>query len=179
MSLNKAMIIGNLGADPETRDVNGSMVATLSVATSEKWTGKDGQRQEKTEWHRVVVWDKLAELCDQYLRKGAKVYIEGKIQTRSFDDANGQKKYSTEIVAQRVEFLDGADGRNDADGRNNAAQAPAPAQGGYGQRAQAPATGQRSQPPAQSGYGGQQRTQAPAQGGQRPHRPNSDDDIPF
>ncbi|PKN57711.1 MAG: single-stranded DNA-binding protein, partial [Deltaproteobacteria bacterium HGW-Deltaproteobacteria-14] len=111
-SVNKAIIIGNLGADPEVRTTAaGQMVATISVATSESFTGKDGQRQERTEWHRVVLWAKLAELAQRYLKKGEKVYIEGRIQTRSWDDqATGQKKYSTEVVAREMTFLGGGQG---------------------------------------------------------------------
>lgn len=103
-SVNKAIIIGNLGADPEVRTTPaGKFVATLSVATSDRY--KD---QERTEWHRVIVWEKQAELCQQYLRKGSKVYVEGKIQTRSWVDDQGQKRYATEIIASPfgVVFLD-------------------------------------------------------------------------
>jgi single-strand DNA-binding protein len=104
--VNKVILIGRLGADPEVKAVGpGSQVARLSLATSESWTDKEGQRQEKTEWHRVVVWGKLAELCGKYLAKGRQVYIEGRLQTRSWDDAQGVKKYSTEVVAQSIQFL--------------------------------------------------------------------------
>ena len=105
-SLNKAMIMGRLGQDPELRYTpNQNAVTTLNIATSEFRTGKDGQRQESTEWHRIVVWSRQAENCHKYLKKGSMVYVEGRIQTRSWDDPNGQKKYSTEIVAQNVQFL--------------------------------------------------------------------------
>lgn len=107
--VNKVIIVGRLGSDPEVKTINGgNTVAKLSVATSENWTDKQGQKQERTEWHRVVVWSKLAELCGKYLSKGRQVYIEGRIQTRSWDDeTSGQKKYSTEIVANTVQFLGG------------------------------------------------------------------------
>lgn len=107
-SVNRAIIIGNLGADPEVRTTaTGQMVATLSIATSENFTDKQGQRQERTEWHRVVLWAKLAELAQRYLGKGRKVYIEGRLATRSWEDQQtGQKKYSTEIVASQMVFLD-------------------------------------------------------------------------
>lgn len=106
--INKAIIIGRLGADPEVKTVaNGNTVARLSVATSENWNDKDGQKQERTEWHRIVVWGKLAELCGKYLNKGRQVYVEGRLQTRSWEDPQGNKKFSTEIVANTVQFLGG------------------------------------------------------------------------
>ena len=106
--VNKVLIIGRLGADPEVKTVAGGQnVARLSVATSENWTDREGQKQERTEWHRVVVWGKLAELCGKYLAKGRQVYLEGRLQTRSWEDNQGQKKYSTEIVANVVQFLGG------------------------------------------------------------------------
>jgi len=106
--INKVLIIGRLGADPELKTVgSGQQVARLSVATSENWTDREGQKQERTEWHRVVVWGKLADLCGKYLSKGRQVYIEGRLQTRSWEDQQGQKKYSTEIVANTVQFLGG------------------------------------------------------------------------
>jgi len=106
--INKVIIIGRLGQDPEMKAVGqGATVTRLNVATSENWTGKDGQKQERTEWHRVVVWGKLAEICGKYLAKGRQVYVEGRLQTRSWED-NGQKKYSTEIVANTVQFLGSA-----------------------------------------------------------------------
>lgn len=104
--INKVILIGRLGADPEVKTVTGgNNVARLSVATSENWTDRDGQKQERTEWHRVVVWGKLADLCGKYLSKGRQVYVEGRLQTRSWEDQQGQKKYSTEIVANTVQFL--------------------------------------------------------------------------
>jgi single-strand DNA-binding protein len=110
-SVNKVIIIGNLAAKPEMKHLpSGTSVAEMRIATNETWT-KDGQKQEKTEWHRVVVWGKLAENCTQYLDKGRSVYVEGKIQTRSWDDKNtGEKKYMTEIVANHVVFLGGGKG---------------------------------------------------------------------
>jgi single-strand DNA-binding protein len=104
--INKVILIGRLGADPELKTVTGgNNVARLSVATSENWTDREGQKQERTEWHRIVVWGKLAELCGKYLSKGRQVYVEGRLQTRSWEDQQGQKKYSTEIVANTVQFL--------------------------------------------------------------------------
>jgi single-strand DNA-binding protein len=109
--VNKVIIVGRLGADPETKQVgNGGTVARLSVATSENWVDKEGQKQERTEWHRIVVWGKLAEICGRHLAKGRQVYVEGRLQTRSWED-NGAKKYSTEIVANTVQFLGGPNER--------------------------------------------------------------------
>src|SRR6478736_3719896 len=106
-SLNKAMIIGRLGRDPEVRYTQGGQaVASFSVATDHKWTNKSGEKQEKTEWHRIKAWGKLAELCAEYLSKGRQVYIEGRIETSEYTDKDGVKKYSTEINAQEVQFLD-------------------------------------------------------------------------
>ncbi|HWU43244.1 MAG TPA: single-stranded DNA-binding protein [Bdellovibrio sp.] len=111
MSVNKVIIVGRLGADPEVKAVgSGSTVARLNIATSESWV-KDGQRQEKTEWHRVTVWGKLAEICGKHLSKGRQVYVEGKLQTRPWEDQQGNKRYTTEIVANTVQFLGSANDR--------------------------------------------------------------------
>ena len=111
MSVNKVILVGHLGKDPEVRFTNsGSAVARLSVATSEVWNDRDGNRQERTEWHNVVVWGKQGEHCGQYLAKGRQVYVEGSIRTRSYDDKSGNKRYVTEVVAQRVQFLGGGGG---------------------------------------------------------------------
>ncbi len=108
MSVNKVIILGRLGQDPEMKYTPGGMaVCNFSLATSESWSDKSGQKQERTEWHRVVVWGKIAELCNQYLKKGRQAYIEGSLQTRSWDDKNGQKRYTTEIVAKTVQFIGG------------------------------------------------------------------------
>lgn len=106
--MNKAIILGNLGADPELRYTqNGKAVANFRVATNESWTDKDGKKQDRTEWHRVVVWEKLAELCGEYLAKGRQVLVEGKIQTRKWQDKDGKDQYTTEILAQSVKFIGG------------------------------------------------------------------------
>ena len=107
-SVNKALIIGNLGQDPEIKYTqSGSPVANLSVATSERWKDKNtGEQKEQTEWHRVVVFGRLAEIAEQYLKKGSKVFIEGKIQTRDWEDPEGNKKYITEVVAREMTMLD-------------------------------------------------------------------------
>ena len=111
MSVNKAILIGNLGRDPEVRFTgSGKAVANFSIATSEVFSDAQGQRQERTEWHNIVVWGKQAETCGQYLQKGRQVYIEGSIRSRQYDDKEGNKRYITEIVAQRVQFLGGGGG---------------------------------------------------------------------
>ncbi len=107
--VNKVIIVGRLGADPEVKTISaGTTVARLNVATSESWTGKDGQKQERTEWHRITVWGKLAEICGKHLSKGRQVYVEGRLQTRQWEDPQGQKRYATEIVANTVQFLGSA-----------------------------------------------------------------------
>ncbi len=107
--VNKVIIVGNLGQDPETRYLSsGGAVTSFSVATSESWKDKQtGQKQERTEWHRIVTFNKLAEICGQYLTKGSKVYIEGKLQTRKWQDQSGQDRYTTEIVASEMQMLGG------------------------------------------------------------------------
>jgi len=109
-SLNKAILIGNLGADPEVRTTGGgTRVATLSVATSRSWTDKAGERQEKTEWHRVVLWNsrfrQLADVAEKFLKKGDRVYVEGRVEYRTWDDRDGNKRYTTEINAQDLLML--------------------------------------------------------------------------
>lgn len=122
--VNKVIIIGRLGTDPETKTVaTGSAVTRMSVATSESWVDRDGQKQERTEWHRVVVWGKLAEICGKYLAKGRQVFVEGRLQTRSWEDNQGQKKYTTEIVATNVQFLSAQNSASDSAGSS--------ASGGY------------------------------------------------
>lgn len=106
MSVNKVILIGRLGQNPDIRYTpSGAAVANFSVATNENWTDKSGQKQEKTEWHRVVVWGKLAQLCGEYLSKGRQVYLEGRLQTRQWQDKDNQTKYTTEVVASAIQFL--------------------------------------------------------------------------
>ena len=107
--VNKVILIGNLGKDPEIRYTqSGTAVANFTIATTESWGGKDGQeKQEKTEWHNIVAWARLAEICNQYLSKGRQVYIEGRIQTRKWEDRDGNTRYTTEIVAQNMQMLGG------------------------------------------------------------------------
>ena len=124
--VNKVILVGNLGADPDMRYTpSGQGVCELRIATSESWNDKNGQRQERTEWHRVVVWGKRAEVCSKYLSKGRQVYIEGRIQTRNYDDKEGHKRYITEIIANDVQFLGG--GKGEGGGRRDS-DAPPPAE---------------------------------------------------
>lgn len=110
-SVNKVILLGNLGADPELKHTpSGRSVCNLRVATTEVFKDASGQRQERTEWHRVTVWGDQADNCSKYLSKGRSVYIEGRLQTRSWDDKSGEKRYSTEIVADRVQFVGGRGG---------------------------------------------------------------------
>ena len=109
--VNKVILVGNLGADPEVRFTpSGQAVANFRIATSENWTDKAGQKQERTEWHRIVVWGKLGELCGEYLAKGRQCFVEGRLQTREWTDKENKKNYTTEVVASNVVFLGGARG---------------------------------------------------------------------
>ncbi|MCY4043089.1 MAG: single-stranded DNA-binding protein [Candidatus Dadabacteria bacterium] len=109
--VNKVTIIGNVGSDPEMKyTASGAAVANFSIATNESWTGKDGQKQERTEWHRIVAWSRLAEICGQYLAKGSPVYVEGSIRTRQWEDKEGNTRHTTEIHARDIQFL-GSGGR--------------------------------------------------------------------
>jgi len=166
--VNKVILIGNVGADPELRYTpGGAAVTNFNMATNESWTDNNGEKQERTEWHRIVVWGRLAEICNQYLRKGSKVYIEGRLQTRSWEGQDGQKRYTTEVVARDMQMLDGRD-EMDGGGGND---------GGYGG--------------GNGNYGGQssksaQPAGASSQGGGGYGGPDSeppsyapDDDLPF
>ncbi len=157
MSVNKVILVGNLGKDPELRYTpSGVPVATFPLATSERFKDKQGQQQEKTEWHNVVAWRNLAEICGKYLHKGKQVYIEGKIQSRKYQDRDGNDRYMTEIVADQMQML----GRAGEEGGG----------GGYGGR------GGNDQRPAQSG--GQQGREKSYDDFEEPSF-NPDDDIPF
>ena len=175
--VNKVILLGNVGGDPELRYTpSGAGVANFSIATNESWTDKNsGERQERTEWHRIVAWGRLAEICNQYLRKGSKVYIEGRLQTRSWEGQDGQRRYTTEIVANEMQMLDSRDesgGPPAGDGGGYVAQsAPqgAPPAGGQqygGQASSAPQGGNAAGPP---------------QGGppEPPPFKDPDDDLPF
>lgn len=117
-SVNKVILVGNLGADPELRYTSsGAGVCDLRVATNETWLDKSGQKQTRTEWHKIVVWGKRGEVCGKYLSKGRPVYVEGRLQTRSWEDKEGNKRYTTEVVANDVQFL-GSRGDNSSAGGN-------------------------------------------------------------
>ena len=126
MSVNKVILVGRLGADPESRAFpNGGSICNLRIATSESWRDKQtGERQERTEWHRVVLRNKLGEIAQQYLRKGSQVYIEGRIQTRKWQDQNGQDRYSTEIIGNEMTMLDSKGSGMPANAHNNSNMAP-------------------------------------------------------
>ena len=158
-SVNKVILIGNLGAKPELKYLpSGQAVCELRIATNETFTDKNQQKQERTEWHRVVVWGKQGENCAQYLDKGRSCYIEGRLQTRSWDDKNtGEKRYMTEIVANSVQFLSGGPGGGGSGGGG----------GGYGP------------PRGRGGEGGEGGGGGGGGGGDFPSGPPSDDDIPF
>jgi single-strand DNA-binding protein len=172
-SLNRAQIIGNLGAEPELKMLNSGMaVCNLAVATSESWTDKNtGELKEATEWHRITLWGKLAEIANQYLHKGDKVFIEGKLKTRKWQDQNGNDRYSTEIHGDNLLMLGGKSQGGDGGGGQGYAQTPS----GY----QTPGPGYQTQgqgpgpvhPPAPAGQGFG--APAPAE------RFDFDDDIPF
>ena len=149
--VNKVILVGNVGADPEVRYLaNGNPVANLSIATSETWKDKQtGERQERTEWHRVVFFNRLAEIVNEYVKKGAKVYAEGSLRTRKWQDQNGQDRYTTEIVASELQMLDGRSS---------------------GEYSQAPQRTQSAPRPQQ---------QAQPQAAAEPALDNFDDDIPF
>ena len=131
-SVNKVILVGNLGRDAEVRHTTGgSAVATISVATTEVWNDKSsGERQEKTEWHRVVIWGKTAENLKDYLTKGKQIYVEGKLQTRKWQDRDGNDKYTTEIRSDRIVLLGGRGGGGGGDGGDYGSRAPSPSGGG-------------------------------------------------
>jgi single-strand DNA-binding protein len=125
-SVNKVILVGNLGADPEVRYLpSGEAVANLRLATTDNWKDKDGNKQEATEWHRVSFFGRQAEVCGQYLKKGSQIYIEGSIRTRKWQDKDGQDRYSTEIRGDRMQMLGGRQGMGDAPSREPAESRPA------------------------------------------------------
>lgn len=132
--INKAIIVGNLGQDPEVKyTTNGNAVCNISVATSESWKDKQtGEQQEKTEWHRIVMFRRLAEIAGEYLKKGSKVYIEGKIQTRKWQDQQGNDRYSTEVIADQMQMLDSRGGNGNNQDYNQGYQPPAAPQQSMG-----------------------------------------------
>lgn len=175
--INKVILIGNLGTDPEVRYMpTGGAVANLTIATSESWTDKTtNEKKENTEWHRVVIYQRLAEIAGEYLRKGSKVYIEGRLRTRKWQDQQGVERYTTEIIANELQMLDGrGEGQGAGMGQAPAMGGGAPMgnQSGYQQPAAAPQQRMpQAAPAAQGGYAPQApAAAAPAQGGyqQRP-----------
>ena len=195
--VNKVILIGNLGNDPDMRYMpNGEPVANISIATSETWNDKNtGEKREKTEWHRVVAYRRTAEIIGQYTRKGSKLYVEGRLQTRKWTDQSGQQRYTTEIVADNIQMLDSRSGGEGSFGGNGGGNYPGNRSnsGGYGQQGGgydqdyggsydqdygAPSGGNRPQPPTpnkpvppQNNTGGL--------GGPTLDQDNFDDDIPF
>jgi len=138
-SVNKVILVGNLGRDAELRYTpGGAAVATLNLATTEVWNDRSNQRQEKTEWHRVVLWGKQAESLQEYLTKGKQIYVEGRLQTRQWDDKDGNKRYTTEIKCDRVTLLGGGGGRGGAGGGSEAYGARGGGSGGGGQMDEPP-----------------------------------------
>jgi len=157
--VNKAILVGNLGRDPELRQTpNGQAVVNFTLATSENWTDKSGERQERTEWHRIVVWGRTAEMCNQYLSKGRTVYVEGRIQTREWEDKDGNKRYTTEINASTVNFIGPRTGGGD---------------GGGSGATRSGSSDSSSHSSSHSSNGGS------ADGGSADAGPPADDDIPF
>jgi single-strand DNA-binding protein len=130
-SVNKVILVGNLGRDPEIRYTQqGTAVANFSLATTDRFKNRSGEMQERTEWHRIVAWDKLAEICGQYLAKGRQVYIEGRLQTRDWEDKDGNKRSTTEIVAQTMQMLGRRDGPGGGGGGSTSSGSePMPAEG--------------------------------------------------
>ncbi len=167
--VNKAILIGNLGKDPEVRYTpDGTAVANFSIATSEQWKDKaTGEKREKTEWHRIVAFRRLGEICGEYLSKGRQVYIEGRIQTRDWEDKDGNKRYTTEIVADKMQMLGS---RDDFGGSRGGAGS-----GGGGSRGGAGSGGGGSRGGAGSGGGGRPQEASPGPS----YSDMGDDDIPF
>src|SRR5258705_12590267 len=138
-SVNKVILIGNLGRDPETRYMpDGGAITNISVATTDVWKDKNGEKQEKTEWHRVAFFGKLAEIAGEYLKKGSQVYVEGRLQTRKWQDKDGNDKYTTEIVAQQMQMLGSRQGMGGAGG-GAGREGPGGRAGGLSQGAAHPA----------------------------------------
>lgn len=173
--VNKVILLGHLGGDPEVRYTQGGdAVATISIATSESWTDKQtGEKKEATEWHRVVFFRKLAEIVGQYLTKGSKVYVEGSLKTRKWQDQQGQDRYTTEIRADEMQMLDSKDNTGNASGNfqngNNQPNGQQMNRGGY-QQPQGQYPNQQQRPPTNNSY---------AQAQNQPPVDDFDDSIPF
>ena len=173
MSLNKVMLIGNVGRDPEVRYLDGNSgnakVATFTLATTERYRDRNGETRENTEWHNIVAWRNNADVAERFVKTGTQLFIEGRIRTRSWDDQNGNKRYTTEIIADNLQLLGK---KSDNPGGQGGYQAPA-------QQSYAPAQ------PQQPAYNPQQAYQQPAPAYQQPAQPRNvvedmpDDDLPF
>ena len=173
MSLNKAMLIGNVGRDPEVRYLegnNGAKVATFTLATTERYRDRNGETRENTEWHNIVAWRNTADVVEKFVRKGTQLYIEGRIRTRSWDDQTGNKRYTTEIIADTLQLL----GKKSD---NPASQGGYQPQGGYQQTQ--PAYQQQPQSYSQPAQSYAQPVQQPKPAAPQVDDPFSDDDLPF
>ncbi len=171
--INKVILVGNLGSDPEIRYTgSGTAVCNFSLATSESYKDRDGNQVENTEWHRIVAWARLAEICGEYLKKGRQVYIEGQLQTRQWEDKDGNTKYTTEIKAREMQMLGGRDDNGGGGGGNYNRSSSDDDFGNMDQSA--PSRPQRS-----SNNGGGSRQAAPAQQGGGNDWAPDDDDLPF
>ena len=181
--VNKVILIGNLGADPELRSTNaGQSVCTIRLATSEKFKDKEGQTQERTEWHQVVVWGQQADVVNRYCKKGKQIYVEGRLQTRKWTDKNNQERYTTEIVADNVRFLSGGaaagEGAEEGGGGRSGGYSGGGSSGGYGGRGSSEGGGRSGGYGSRGGSeggGGRGRSAPPVE--DAPF--GSDDDIPF
>ena len=159
-SVNKVILLGNLGRDPETRyTTGGDAVCNLSIATSEQWKDKNGEKQERTEWHRVVLFGRQAEIAGEYLKKGRSVYVEGRLQTRKYTDKDGVEKYSTEIVGDRMQLLGSGRDAGGGDAEFGSSSGPPPRR--------------------ESGTGGGGGAPGKGSGGAKKQTEDFDDDIPF
>jgi single-strand DNA-binding protein len=159
-SVNKVILLGNLGRDPETRyTTGGDAVCNLSIATSEQWKDKNGEKQERTEWHRVVLFGRQAEIAGEYLKKGRSVYVEGRLQTRKYTDKDGVEKYSTEIVGDRMQLLGSGRDAGGGDAEFGSSGGPPPRR--------------------ESGAGGGGGAPGKGSGGAKKQTEDFDDDIPF
>lgn len=175
--VNKVILVGNLGNDPEVRYMpNGTAVANLSLATGESWKDQQGQQQERTEWHRVTMYRRLAEIAGEYLKKGSQIYVEGKLQTRKWQDQQGQDRYTTEIIADEMQMLGGNAGVGNQQQGNRQ---------GYNNQAPAQASGHQNHAPALGG-GYQQQESSNMMQRQQPNTPPAMpepdfdlDDVPF
>ena len=175
--VNKVILVGNLGQDPEVRYMpNGNAVANVSLATSESWKDQSGQMQEKTEWHRLTMYRRLAEVAGEYLKKGSQIYVEGKLQTRKWQDQSGQDKYTTEIIVDQMQMLGGRGGQSEGGYSSQAGQGQNPNQG----QQRAPQQQNYAQPPQYSNQNAPA-NQAPKQNQPPMAEPDFDfdDDIPF